>query len=84
MTEAWTVYLCHACGWMQSDEQSDLACANCGESRSMVEAVEVTRVDELEKAIEAGKHRAWAVERENFRCGNCIDILDALSPSGAS
>jgi rRNA maturation endonuclease Nob1 len=37
----WTIYVCHACGWVQGEEEDNLACARCGEPRSMIEAVEV-------------------------------------------
>lgn len=44
MTEIWTVYRCHACDWMQSEETDDLTCARCGEPRSFVEQLGVVRL----------------------------------------
>lgn len=46
MSDRWPIYVCHACGWCMASEQDDLTCENCGEPRSMIEAVEVCRVSE--------------------------------------
>jgi rubredoxin len=45
-----TIYLCHACGWIQGEEEPDLACARCGEPRSSVETLEVVPEGKLSEA----------------------------------
>lgn len=45
--QTWTIYLCHACGWITGEEQDDLSCFQCGEPRSMIESIEVERVSEV-------------------------------------
>jgi hypothetical protein len=40
-TREWTIYWCHHCGWIQGEEERDLACAQCGEGREWIEEIQV-------------------------------------------
>lgn len=40
----WTLYVCHACGFVTNEETDNLACYQCGEPRSYVETVDVKEV----------------------------------------
>jgi Zn finger protein HypA/HybF involved in hydrogenase expression len=63
-----TMYRCHTCGYYGSEEMPDLTCAQCGESRSQIERIEVVPASALAQATqraEAERIRAEGAEERS-------------------